>query len=276
LDHCPCCQSPVITLGSSRDRRTGEFLVSGCSSCGLIFANPPPSREEAEARYTEGGSWQRKKLDRRKELSALNQDHAQKGPLHRAMREAAAGLHAKGKRRVLDFGCGDGKLLDELQDDGWETFGIDYAAAAGITRHVMLDELPAAPSFDLIILKNVLEHLVDPLGTLRGVRQCLKDDGTVFVSTPTLDNLHQHRRKKYCINRIHHPTAYTRRSLAHMLACVGFAVGGDLPTGVPHRMALVVIPGQGARDAAPLTDARHTLWLTDESEADAPVSPVSP
>ena len=29
--------------------------------------------------------------------------------------------------KVLDFGCGNGKLLDALQECGWDTWGIETA-----------------------------------------------------------------------------------------------------------------------------------------------------
>ena len=37
--------------------------------------------------------------------------------------------------KVLDFGCGDGKFLDRLQERGWDTSGIEPSTDVAFLRH---------------------------------------------------------------------------------------------------------------------------------------------
>lgn len=196
-----------------------------------------------------------------------------KPSLHRAIAETAARLQADhGFHRVLDFGCGRGELLDRLAAAGWTTFGIDPATAHRVTRHRMLEAMPADGSLDLVLMIHVLEHLPEPLAVLRQAAAALSANGALIVGVPTLDGLAAHRLKRYCINRQHHLTAYTRRSLAHLLARAGFAVEADLPTVVPHRMAVLARRDPEARPVeAPLCDAEAAFATYQGWQASLPL-----
>jgi SAM-dependent methyltransferase len=217
---CPSCGSAnprvldYVNPRPSNDCDTAA-LVSGCETCGLVFVNPPPSAAEIATYYRPGGAWEQK-LDKRERGRAKKLEKLNGRPRPSRMKdffvtEARLLNEQYGARRVLDFGCGDGKILDALQDDGWETAGIDPVSAHRITRHAMLQTMPAAPSYDLIIMKHVIEHLPEPLSTLRAARAALFDGGHLLVGVPNLDGLAEHGKKDYCINRLHHVTAYTAR-----------------------------------------------------------------
>jgi 2-polyprenyl-3-methyl-5-hydroxy-6-metoxy-1,4-benzoquinol methylase len=95
----------------------------------------------------------------------------------------------------LDVGCGTGGFLSALRETGgWRTVGVEvderlvaYARQAlGLTVHQgdlsTLNE--SAHSFDAVTMWDVLEHLIDPLGTLHIIRRLLKPDGVLLLSTP--------------------------------------------------------------------------------------------
>lgn len=120
--------------------------------------------------------------------------------------------------------------------------------------------MPAGAEFDLIVMKHVIEHIADPLSVLRRARAALDEGGFLFVAVPTLDQLHRHGKKGHCLNRAHHVTAYTRRSLRQLLSRVGFTVLGEMPTGLPQRLAfLASARGTPATVRDPLRDARRAL-----------------
>lgn len=101
-------------------------------------------------------------------------------------------------RRVLDVGCGSGQTLEMLKDRklcaetiGIELFGASADQARGKADEVYCldvekDGLPdKLGRFDLILLLDVLEHLVDPWSFLqRLIRDHLADAGKVIVSLP--------------------------------------------------------------------------------------------
>ena len=92
----------------------------------------------------------------------------------------------KAPRRALDFGCGIGGWLDVLAADGWETAGIEPGRAPRPRRgrHTLLEEIPAEPSLQLVVVQHTLEHLDDPLETLRRLAGATVPGGLVYVSVP--------------------------------------------------------------------------------------------
>jgi SAM-dependent methyltransferase len=253
---CPTCREGRVThLDFTSD---ADALISGCRNCGLVFMNPMPTAEQVAARYAPGGNWSRK-VDQRKvnaaERRALKDKLHEHDPLKPWMLPHANLLYQAGARHVLDIGCEQGKMLDRLQRRGWTTYGVDPNTHDSITRHQMLSELPKEPCFDLVIMQHVLEHLSDPLTVLRDVRKAIRDDGHLFVGTPSLDGLAAHGMKHYCINQSH-VTGYTARSLRHLLYLAGFSLARKMPNR-QHRMSFIYRPSRPSRGYLwPLRDAQ--------------------
>jgi 2-polyprenyl-3-methyl-5-hydroxy-6-metoxy-1,4-benzoquinol methylase len=102
-------------------------------------------------------------------------------------------------RRVLDVGAADGLLSRRLADQGWRVTGIERdpaQAKAGeeyCERMIVADLDRGVPSlepvFDVIVYGDVLEHLADPLDTLRSVNRSLAPGGQVVISIPNVAHL---------------------------------------------------------------------------------------
>jgi SAM-dependent methyltransferase len=129
---------------------------------------------------------------------------------------------------ILDFGCGDGKLLDWLQPRGWQTYGIEPSAGVAFHRHMRLETPPQDARFDFVILHHVLEHVASPLELLRRLAGATREGGALFISVPRLDTLPQHRDFRYCINARTHPVSFSEACLTGLLARTGFAVTARL------------------------------------------------
>jgi methionine biosynthesis protein MetW len=98
-------------------------------------------------------------------------------------------------KRILSIGCGTGNDLWHLTTEN-EVLGLDYAQSAPevARRHnVQILEcdlnceqiLPFADnSFDIIVLKDILEHLLDPLAVLKEVRRVMNENGYAVISVP--------------------------------------------------------------------------------------------
>ncbi len=102
--------------------------------------------------------------------------------------------------KVLDVGCGTGATLAWLKSIGRcsATFGVELfeeaaSQAKGKIDHLMIGSIEeddfafADERFDLILLLDVLEHLIDPWRVLRKLADCnLRVGGTVVACIPNI------------------------------------------------------------------------------------------
>lgn len=100
---------------------------------------------------------------------------------------------------VLDYGCGAGQSLLELEKLGAIAYGIEadpnvrqVAEALKLRIHVgSIDDEPfPGVQFDLIVLNQVLEHLPDPEQTFAKLARRLKPNGRVVLSFPNSSSLY--------------------------------------------------------------------------------------
>jgi SAM-dependent methyltransferase len=99
---------------------------------------------------------------------------------------------------ALDVGCGNGlfgaylkkKTGCRLTGIDASEFGLAEAKKAGYDETRLCGDLCAEPlpfpdaSFDFVLCKDLLEHLIDPLALLREIRRVLKPGGRVLSLVP--------------------------------------------------------------------------------------------
>lgn len=105
---------------------------------------------------------------------------------------------------VLDVGCGTGGALVPFQELGCQILGIDLdsayldlgrCAASLPLEQRTLEELAATGvprKFDLVIVDQVLEHVLNPIDFLRTIRNLLSSEGLIYVSVPGYRNIRDH------------------------------------------------------------------------------------
>jgi SAM-dependent methyltransferase len=96
-------------------------------------------------------------------------------------------IEAKPKRgaRILDVGCGGGKLVNILRRLGYDAHGIDpfVQAETAYVRRAYLQETKEK-EWDLIMFHHSLEHMSDHVDVLRSARERLAVGGTCLVRIP--------------------------------------------------------------------------------------------
>jgi SAM-dependent methyltransferase len=96
---------------------------------------------------------------------------------------------------VLDVGCAGGHLAEELRGQGCEVLGVELDARRARNRGLEVvkgsvddpavrEELRTRAPFGAVVCADVLEHLVDPWGTLRFLAELLEPGGRAVVSLP--------------------------------------------------------------------------------------------
>lgn len=114
-----------------------------------------------------------------------------------AAKAASPGL-SKGERKFLDVGAGEGWGMRFFSGMGWSCLGLDFSRYGceknnpdqkeclkdgDIFRN--LEELVSkGVKYDLILLDNVLEHVVDPKGLLESLRGIVAENGVLIIEVP--------------------------------------------------------------------------------------------
>ena len=101
--------------------------------------------------------------------------------------------------RLLEIACFDGYLLKNLKIDGWDVYGIDPSSMTKIAMEELggdkvinqffLKDMYPAESFDVIVFRNLLEHLYDIHDFIDAVSRCLKPGGRIFIDVPNVKAL---------------------------------------------------------------------------------------
>jgi SAM-dependent methyltransferase len=116
----------------------------------------------------------------------------------RIVEDELARLPLKPAARVLDAGCGSGRLLDELTAYG-SVSGLDMNPASVATarerghedvQEGVVEALPwQDETFDLITCLDVVEHTADDRVSLRELRRVLRPEGRLLITVPAYQAL---------------------------------------------------------------------------------------
>ena len=123
---------------------------------------------------------------------------------------------------VLDVGCGSGWLAEHFERyTGVDALPEAVAAAKEHGRNVVEadvgERLPFDDaSFEGVIVKDVLEHVHDPVVVVKEVHRLLQPGGRVFASSPDA--------QRWVWDDYTHRRPFTRKSLRLLFADQGFEV----------------------------------------------------
>jgi 2-polyprenyl-3-methyl-5-hydroxy-6-metoxy-1,4-benzoquinol methylase len=191
---CNHCQADdfrvVFAAGVAQVNR-----IVRCNRCGLMYANPRRSADldelEAAPPDAEGAPFAERNPQRFEKEQVQLRDH-------RRTRAFLARAHP-GRGRLLELGSSLGFLLDAFRRDGWDVLGVDPDRAAcrhaserlGLRTEGTTLERAALPSgaFDAVVALHVIEHVPDPVGTLREIHRILRPGGHLVLETPRYDSL---------------------------------------------------------------------------------------
>ncbi|MEA2710751.1 MAG: hypothetical protein QOF78_3352 [Phycisphaerales bacterium] len=216
---CPLCggtRSAIVLRGGDHVlKEPVELTIVRCADCSMCYLNPRPTLarlgtyypQEYHAHRAQKGDVLGDKISVRMRKLLLQKlyappDRKPSGPARvfasvllalRGSDRLGAGLPVRGSGKLLDFGCGHGKLLRRMSAAGWDVTGLDFSEqavhgvrASGFAAHQGTLPHPqlAAETFDAVVMEHALEHVPDPLSVLRAARDVLRPGGTLLVHVP--------------------------------------------------------------------------------------------
>jgi SAM-dependent methyltransferase len=173
--------------------------------------------------------------------------------------------HFDAGAKLLDVGCGTGWLAEHFSDytgiDG-SPEAVDAAQAKGrsIVQGDVGEPLPFGDAaFDGVVLKDLLEHVADPVAVVREAHRVLKPGGRVFASSPDA--------QRWVWDDYTHRRPFTRRAFKLLFADQGFTVEQAGYESVMPGTSIVSRRMPNHRRPAPLRAAarlpvvRRNVWL---------------
>ena len=142
--------------------------------------------------------------------------------------------------KVLEIGCAHGGFVAMLRQAGFDASGLELSPsivrlAADTFRVPVLtgpieDQSIPPGSLDAIVMMDVLEHLPDPIATLRRCMELLKADGILLVQTPeypegmSLPQLnHQKHKFTRMLDKNEHLFLYSKSGVREMFRRLGIS-----------------------------------------------------
>jgi SAM-dependent methyltransferase len=176
------------TFGATTWADIADFHYVACSACGLVRLDPMPSPAMAAQFYDDSyftGSAHRGYAD------YVADERIHRLNARRHLRRLIS-LGARPPGQLVEVGAAAGFLLDEARRRGWSVTGTDVAPAMrrsarelhSIELTAAVGDLDISPEgVDVVVAKQVLEHIVDPLALLEDLRSRMRPGGLLSIET---------------------------------------------------------------------------------------------
>lgn len=220
-DHCPVCHSADLAKRPEQLRDSEEIGVLECKTCSHVFLDSFTHINEA---YFDRGQFMLDKPfidgveDRLRHYEHETQERVDRiGPI-------------VVNKRVLDFGCGAGALMSKLKPLVKSIDGIEptepfrvYLDANGYNVKKDISELEG--EYDIIMMFHVIEHLPEPVETLKQLSRHLSPKGMIYAEVPNVNdalaslyNVDAARRFLFFTDHLQY---FSRRSLSELIGQAG-------------------------------------------------------
>jgi len=168
-----------------------DYQINKCYHCGFIFVHPRPDEKTLFELYN----------DKNRNIYAHDSYHELRYELNTLKKLMADIKKIIPVGDLLEIGCGRGDFLKIAQKNGYEVQGVDLSGAKSPYKDIQIHEgrladgIFSSERFDLVVMRNLLEHAIDPILELREVSRVLKPHGIMYLKVPNVEFEYGWRRK---------------------------------------------------------------------------------
>jgi len=192
---CPLCDGEIKPVYTTKD-----YLVSGeyfdiveCSECALRMTSPFPEEDKINE-YYESDDY-KSHSEQKKNIFDFLYSMVRSFMLIHKKNLVENNINVS-KGTLLDFGCGLGHFLNQMNQQGWDVSGIDSSSVAResvknrfeIQVHSPQDWLNINKKYDVITCWHSLEHVHKPWIYLQQFKKRLNPNGLLIVALPNFNS----------------------------------------------------------------------------------------
>ena len=129
--------------------------------------------------------------------------------IHEAVFDSFLKLNLEKKSSILILGAGAGAFDQRLIDHGYKNITSTelilenyLAKGVNLTEFDLNRDFSSLGKFDCIIALEIIEHLENQFHFIKCVKNCLKDKGVFYLSTPNVESTFS-RAKFFMLGRLH-------------------------------------------------------------------------
>lgn len=205
-NHCPVCNSEKTQfLHICQDYTVSQekFEIWECKNCQTAFTQNVPAADQI-GKYYQSENYVSHSDSKKGVINKLY--HIARNLMLKSKVNLVKKSFGKAEGNILDIGCGTGYFLSGMKKANWKTTGIEEDSKA---RQFAIKNFDLAvyspnklfdanlPTFDVISLWHVLEHLHDFKNYLSQIRSKLSDHGKLIIAVPNFHSSDSQHYKQF-------------------------------------------------------------------------------
>jgi hypothetical protein len=222
--NCPICGSSSYKMVSDCVKTINEksklaIELRECSECAHWWNTPLPSQSDLITLYREASPFV--------VSDNWGQEIQKKKPILFFDELILSYNYPSSFKHYLEIGCGAGHMFKLMKNKLDVCYGIEPGDWCDVENIVDdISKLPGDITFEVFVLQDVIEHLVDPVSTLFQYSKRASDEAILFVSFPNKDTLIAKRKKHKweMIRPFGHLHYFSKTSLTLLLKSSGWEV----------------------------------------------------
>lgn len=233
---CPVCASELTRNYCTKD----NFRHVKCISCGMVYINPRLNHAATLEFYNSSAN----EIYNEKKFHAYDEGESPDDQINAKNSRLIASYFVTDEnvnsplagKSLIEIGCAKGYFLKQAKKLGASVFGVELnkinaeiartSTGACVYENDLFELNLPAGAFDVVYMRDVIEHLHSPLPFIEELSRILKPGGMIFIETHNIDSLINRLvgGRHTCLFGFEHPVHWSYKTLKIALKKSGMFV----------------------------------------------------